>query len=130
MEANSTISLIGVFHWLFPSLIGSALAVWYKRNDIDWSNKTGSEKLMLSLLGVAAIIVGVVIGLTIAKVVITYTGVSEYWYQFGIHLVSSLSSLKVLDIFVKNMDEIFAMVVDAIKSALRKLINKLTGGGH
>ena len=62
MEANTTtISIISIAKWLFPSLIGSLLAVWYKRNDIDWKSKTPLEKFLISFIALGAIIIGVVI---------------------------------------------------------------------
>lgn len=129
MEANSTtISIVGILKWLLPSLVGSALAVWFKRNDVSWKEKSGVNKFLLTLIAFGAIVVGVVVGLTISNIIITYTGINEFWYQFGIHLMSSLTSLKVIDAFYKNTDEILKMVIDGIKRAIEKLINKLTGG--
>lgn len=126
MEAN-TFSILSVFKWLCPSLVGSVLAVWYKRNEIDWKNKSKSDKWLLSFVALAAIIVGVVIGLTISNIIITYTNITEFWYQFGIHLISSLSSLKILDTIVKNTDDILTIVVDGIKTGVKKIVNKITG---
>ena len=129
MEANSTtISIVGILKWFLPSLVGSALAVWFKRNDVSWKEKSGVDKLLLTLLTFGAIVVGIVVGLAISNIIITYTGINEFWYQFGIHLMSSLTSLKVIDAFYKNTDEILKMVIDGIKRAIEKLINKLTGG--
>ena len=129
MEANSTtISIVGILKWLLPSLVGSALAVWFKRNDVSWKEKGGADKFILSMIAIGAIIVGVIVGLTISNIIITYTGINEFWYQFGIHLMSSLTSLKVIDAFYKNTDEILKIVVDGIKKAVQKLIDKLTGG--
>lgn len=129
MEANSTtISIVGILKWLLPSLVGSALAVWFKRNDVSWKEKGTSDKFILSLIAFGAIIVGVIVGLTISNIIITYTGINEFWYQFGIHLMSSLTSLKVIDAFYKNTDEILKIVVDGVKKAVQKLIDKLTGG--
>lgn len=129
MEANSTtISIVGILKWLLPSLVGSALAVWFKRNDVSWKEKSGADKFILSMIAIGAITVGVIVGLTISNIIITYTGINEFWYQFGIHLMSSLTSLKVIDAFYKNTDEILKIVVDGIKKAVQKLVDKLTGG--
>lgn len=79
MEANSTtISLVGILKWLLPSLVGSALAVWFKRNDVSWKEKGTSDKFILSLIAFGAIIVGVIVGLTISNIIITYTGINEF----------------------------------------------------
>ena len=128
MEANTTtISIIGIAKWLFPSLIGSLIAVWYKRNDIDWKNKTTLEKFLISFIGLGAIIIGVVIGMAIANSIIVYTGLSEFWYQFGLYILCGLSSLKILDAVVKNTDQVISKVINGILKVIDNTIEKLTG---
>lgn len=128
MEANTTtISIVGILKYLFPTLIGSLLAVWYKRNDVDWNNKTAFQKLQITMIGLGAIVVGCVIGLALSNGIIIYTGVNEFWYQFGIHIFCSLSSLKVLDAIVKNSDEILTILTDGVKKGVKQLIDKIIG---
>lgn len=128
MEANTTtLSVIGIAKWLFPSLIGSLLAVWYKRNDIDWKNKTPLEKFLISFIALGAIIIGVVIGMAIANSIIVYTGLSEFWYQFGLYILCGLSSLKILDAVVKNTDHIISKSIDGILRFIDNIIDKLIG---
>lgn len=128
MEANTTtISIIGIAKWLFPSLIGSLLAVWYKRNDIDWKNKTHLEKFLISFIALGAIIIGVVIGMAIANSIIVYTGLSEFWYQFGLYILCGLSSLKILDAVVKNTDQIISKAVGGVLRVMDNIIDKLIG---
>lgn len=128
MEANTTtISIISISKWLFPSLIGSLLAVWYKRNDIDWKNKTPLEKFLISFIALGAIIIGVVIGMTIANSIIVYTGLSEFWYQFGLYILCGLSSLKILDAVVNNTDHIISKSIDGILRFIGNIIDKLIG---
>lgn len=128
MEANTTtISIIGIAKWLFPSLIGSLLAVWYKRNDIDWKNKTHLEKFLISLVALGAIVIGVVIGMAIANSIIVYTGLSEFWYQFGLYILCGLSSLKILDAVVKNTDQVISKAIGGILKVIDNIIDKLIG---
>ena len=128
MEANTTtVSIIGITKWLFPSLIGSLLAVWYKRNDIDWKNKTNLEKFLISFIALGAIIIGVVIGVTIANSIIVYTGLSEFWYQFGLYILCGLSSLKILDAVVKNTDQVISKAIGGLLRAIDNIIDKLIG---
>ena len=128
LEANTTtISIIGIAKWLFPSLIGSLLAVWYKRNDIDWKNKTPLEKFLISFIALGAIIIGIVIGMAIANSIIVYTGLSEFWYQFGLYILCGLSSLKILDAVVKNTDHIISKSIDGILRFIDNIIDKLIG---
>ena len=128
MEANTTtISIIGIAKWLFPSLIGSLLAVWYKRNDIDWKNKTHLEKFLISFIALGAIIIGVVIGMAIANSIIVYTGLSEFWYQFGLYILCGLSSLKILDAVVKNTDQVISKAIGGVLRVIDNIIDKLIG---
>lgn len=128
MEANTTtISIIGIAKGLFPSLIGSLLAVWYKRNDINWKNKTNLEKFLISLIALGAIIIGVVIGMTIANSIIVYTGLSEFWYQFGLYILCGLSSLKILDAIVKNTDQVISKAIGGTLKVIDNIIDKLIG---
>ena len=128
MEANTTtISIIGIAKWLFPSLIGSLLAVWYKRNDIDWKSKTHLEKFLISIVALGAIIIGVVIGMTIANSIIVYTGLSEFWYQFGLYILCGLSSLKILDAVVKNTDQVISKAIGGLLKVIDNIIDKLIG---
>lgn len=119
MEGTSTTSIIGLLKFLYPSLIGSALAVWYKRNDIKWKEKTLDEKIFYSVVGICAVVVGVSIGLALGNSLIIYFGLIEYWYCFGVYLFSSLSSLKLLDSIVKNSDDILSTVFNGIKDILK-----------
>lgn len=128
LEANTTtISIISIAKWLFPSLIGSLLAVWYKRNDIDWKNKTPLEKFLISFIALGAIIIGVVIGMAIANSIIVYTGLSEFWYQFGLYILCGLSSLKILDAVVKNTDQVISKAIGGILRVIDNIIDKLIG---
>ena len=128
LEANTTtISIISIAKWLFPSLIGSLLAVWYKRNDIDWKSKTPLEKFLISLIALGAIIIGVVIGMAIANSIIVYTGLSEFWYQFGLYILCGLSSLKILDAVVKNTDQVILKAIGGVLRVIDNIIDKLIG---
>ena len=128
MEANTTtISIISIAKWLFQSLIVSLLAVWYKRNDIDCKNKTTLEKFLISFIALGAIIIGVVIGMTIANSIIVYTGLSEFWYQFGLYILCGLSSLKILDAVVKNTDQVLSKAIGGVLRVIDNIIDKLIG---
>ena len=126
MDSTSTTSLIGLLKFLYPSLIGSALAVWYKRNDIKWNEKTLDEKIFYSFVGIAAIVVGVSIGLALGNSLIIYFGLVEYWYCFGVYMFSSLSSLKLLDAIVKNSDDILSTVFNGVKDVVTTFFETIT----
>lgn len=126
MEGTSTTSIIGLLKFLYPSLIGSALAVWYKRNDIKWKEKTLYEKIFYSFVGIAAIVVGVTIGLALGNSLIIHFGLVEYWYCFGVYMFSSLSSLKLLDAIVKNSDDILSTVFNGLKDVVTTFFETIT----
>lgn len=126
MDGTSTTSLIGLLKFLYPSLIGSALAVWYKRNDIKWKEKTLYEKIFYSFVGIAAIVVGVTIGLALGNSLIIHFGLVEYWYCFGVYMFSSLSSLKLLDAIVKNSDDILSTVFNGVKDVVTTFFETIT----
>lgn len=126
MDGTSTTSLIGLLKFLYPSLIGSALAVWYKRNDIKWKEKTLYEKIFYSFVGIAAIVVGVTIGLALGNSLIIHFGLVEYWYCFGVYMFSSLSSLKLLDAIVKNSDDILSTVFNGLKDVVTTFFETIT----
>ena len=126
MEGTSTTSIIGLLKFLYPSLIGSALAVWYKRSDIKWKEKTLDEKIFYSFVGIAAIVVGVSIGLALGNSLIIYFGLVEYWYCFGVYMFSSLSSLKLLDAIVKNSDDILSTVFNGVKDVVTTFFETIT----
>lgn len=129
MEANTTtISIISIMKWLFPTLIGSSLAVWYKRNDVDWQNKDSFEKFLITLVAIGAVAIGCVIGFALGNSIITYFVIAEFWYQFLLYIMCGLSSLKVLDAVVKNSDEVIFMITDGIKKGVKKIIDKIFGG--
>lgn len=129
MEANATtISIISIIKWLFPTLIGSSLAVWYKRNDVDWQNKDSFEKFLITLVAIGAVAIGCVIGFALGNSIITYFVVAEFWYQFLLYIMCGLSSLKVLDAVVKNSDEVILMITDGIKKGVKKIIDNIFGG--
>lgn len=128
MEANTTsYTLLSILKWLFPSLFGSVLAVWYKRNDIDWKNKTLTDKIIYSMFGLIAIIVGCTLGVVIGNTIIVYTEITEDWYKFSVLFVSGLCSLKVLDSIVKNSDDVLKIISDGIKESLMKFFDRFGG---
>lgn len=125
MEANTT--AFGLLKLLFPSLIGSALAVWYKRNDVSWKQSSITEKITYSLIGLLAIAVGCALGHIMGNTVITYTGITDYWYSVSIFVVSGLCSLKIVDAIVKNSDDVIQLISTGVKKLIENFINKWSG---
>jgi hypothetical protein len=128
MEANSTSwGLFELLKFFCPSLFGAIAAVWYRRNDVDWSIKSNFDKFLYTLIGLGAVVFGCLIGLVIAQVIITYAGVTEFWYQIAIGVGSGIVSLKVLDAVVKNTDDILTIVTTGVKDILINFLNRFKG---
>ena len=125
---GTSFGILAILKWLFPSLIGSALAVWYKRHDVVWVDKTFTEKVILSFIGILAIVVGCCISYAIGGAFILKLAITEDIYQWGVYLLSGLCSLKTLDAVVKNSDDIINTVVKGIKDMVKSVVNKFTGG--
>lgn len=125
MEANTT--AFGLLKLLFPSLIGSALAVWYKRNDVNWKQSSVIEKIIHSLIGLFAIMFGCVLGHIVGNSVITYAGITDYWYGVSIFVVSGLCSLKIVDAIVKNSDDVIQLITTGVKKVIENFISKWSG---
>lgn len=129
MEANTTGigAIIAVLHWLLPTLIGSALAVWYRRKDVVWGDKRTVEKLIISLVGFCAILIGVAMGGALGSGVIEILNISIYGFSFLIYILCGLSALKILDLFMKNIDVWLNIVISGITDMVEGVVGKLTG---
>lgn len=129
MEANTTGigAIVAVLHWLLPTLIGSALAVWYRRKDVAWSDKRNIEKFIISVIGFCAILVGVAMGGALGSGVIEILNISIYGFSFLIYILCGLSALKILDLFMKNIDVWLNIVISGITDMVEGIVDKLTG---
>lgn len=129
MEANTTGigAIVAILHWLLPTLIGSALAVWYRRKDVTWSDKRNIEKFVISIVGFAAILVGVAMGGALGSGVIELLDINIYGFSFLIYILCGLSALKILDLFMKNIDVWLNIVISGITDMVEGIVEKLTG---
>lgn len=129
MEANTTGvgTIVAILHWLLPTLIGSALAVWYRRKDVAWGGKRTLEKLLISLLALGAILIGVAMGGALGSGVIEILGINIYGFSFLIYILCGLSALKILDLFMKNIDVWLNIVISGITDMVEGVVDKLTG---
>lgn len=125
MEANTT--FVGILKIMFPSLIGAMLAVWYKRNDVNWKESSNTDKIIYSIWGLLATFIGGYFGYILGNAVIVYTDVTEHWYEIGIFVLSGLFSLKIVDAIVKNSDDVIKIVTDGVKGLISKIVGKWGG---
>lgn len=128
METGTTISasIVVALKWLFPSLIGSMLAVWYKRDEADWNSKTTPQKFMISLLGFLGVVIGVIISYALGGAVIESFNISVLGFQFLIYFGCGLSSLKILDAVMKNIDPILEIITTGVKDVVKGTVDSIT----
>lgn len=122
---SSSISAIALMKWLFPSLIGSTFAVWYKKSDIDWQTKSVFEKVTTSLLGLVLIFIGVVISYYLGNAIIETQNVESFYWQSLIFISCGLSSLKILDAFSKNIDPILETITKGARDLVKGIVNSI-----
>ena len=129
MEAGTTVGgvIILSLKWLFPSLIGAVLAVWDKKNSVDWQSKTTSEKILTSLLGVLLICLGVAIAHALGGAIIETIKVTVTGFQFLIYMVCGLSSLKLIDAVIKNIDPILEIITKGLKDIVKGVVDSIVG---
>ena len=129
METGTTISgaVIVALKWLFPSLIGAALAVWYKRNEVDWNSKTTAQKVVISLTGLLGVLIGVAISYALGGAVIESFNVDIWGFQFLIYLGCGLSSLKIIDAVMKNIDPILEIITKGLKDIVKGIVDSIVG---
>ena len=128
METGTTISgaVIVALKWLFPSLIGAALAVWYKRNEVDWNSKTTAQKVVISLTGLLGVIIGIAISYALGGAVIESFNVDIWGFQFLIYLGCGLSGLKIIDAVMKNIDPILEIITTGVADAVKGIVDSIT----
>ena len=127
METSTTLSgaLILALKWLFPSLIGAMLAVWYKKDDVDWNSKTTSQKFTTSFVGLFALIIGVTLSYAMGSAVIEIFNISVFGFQLLIYFGFGLSSLKILDAVVKNIDPILDIITSGVKDVVKGVVDSI-----
>ena len=128
METGTTISgaVIVALKWLFPSLIGAALAVWYKRDEVDWNSKTTAQKVVISLTGLLGVLIGIAISYALGGAVIESFNVDIWGFQFLIYLGCGLSGLKIIDAVMKNIDPILEIITTGVTDAVKGVVDSIT----
>ena len=129
METGTTISgaVIVALKWLFPSLIGAALAVWYKRDEVDWNSKTTAQKVVISLKGLLGVLIGIAISYALGGAVIESFNVDIWGFQFLIYLGCGLSGLKIIDAVMKNIDPILEIITTGVTDTVKGIVDSIAG---
>src|SRR5574344_980361 len=124
MDTNiTTVGVLAFLKAIFPSAFGAVLAVWYKRGEISWSDLTFTRKVMLCLLIISAFIVGTLISHYLSGAILEYTTIPhDSWQADSLKIFLGISSLKILDQTVKNIDPFLDVIVKNIYSILELIM--------
>lgn len=127
-------SLIAFTKTVFPAALGSVVAVWRKRNEVNFREMDAYQRLSMLLVALFAIVVGVCIGKWVGGAVAAYYTTSEIITTL-IEFVVALNGLKIvdsliksvesaLDIITKNVPLLMGNIVEMISDKIEKIFGK------
>lgn len=117
--------LISFLKLLFPSFIGSCIAVWYKRSEYSFKDLTIYQKIFLVIYIAITIFFSMSVAYYLSFAIIDWSGVAyKSWYAFSIQLLTAMTSLKLIDQVMKKSDDIFNTIFDGIKNMLNSFFDK------
>lgn len=128
METNiTTVGVLAFLKALFPSAFGAILAVWYKRGEVTWSDLTFSRKAFLCLMVIFAFIVGTLISHYLSGALLEYTTIPhDSWQADSLKIFLGISSLKILDHTIKNVDPLLETIFKNVNSILTLVFNGIS----
>lgn len=125
MDTNIITGVMVFLKGLFPAFIGSVLAVWYKKDDIQFKELKASHKAFICLVIFCAILVGVSLGHMLGGSIIHYFSIPETsYYADLIKFFIGLSSLKIIDSSMKNIDVVLEIINNSIIERLKRFLGK------
>lgn len=119
---------------IFPTVIGSVIAIWRKRNEVNFREMDAYQKASMLLVALFAIVVGVCIGKWVGGAVAAYYGTTPMITTL-IEFVTALNGLKIvdsaiksveaaLDIVTKNVPVLMGNIVELISDKIEKIFGK------
>lgn len=125
METNiTTAGVLATLKALFPSALGAILAVWYKRGEVTWSDLSFSRKIFLCLFVMVVFVIATLISHYISSTILELTSWSDNsWRSDALKIFIGISSLKLLDQTIKNVDPILETIFKNIHSILNLVLN-------
>lgn len=125
MDTNTFAGVMVFLKGLFPAFIGSVLAVWYKRDDVEFKELRASHKLFIAVVIMGAILVGVSLGHFLGGSIIHYFNIDQTsYYSDLIKFFIGLASLKIIDTSMKNIDTILNSVVTSVIEKIKKFLGQ------
>lgn len=115
-EPISSATILAFLKSIFPGLVGAAVAVWYKRHDIDLRNLTTIQKIVVFFVAMGALIVGVTISHYGGGALNEMLNIKPASFTADMIKASlGLASLKIIDAYMKNVDGILAMIFGRLR---------------
>ncbi|WP_378347347.1 hypothetical protein [Acinetobacter baumannii] len=127
-------SFIAFAKGVFPAAVGSVIAVWRKRNEVNFREMDAFQKASMISVALFAILVGICIGKWVGGAVAAYYTTSPMITTL-IEFVTALNGLKIvdsaiksveaaLDIVTKNVPVLVGNVVELISDKIEKIFGK------
>lgn len=119
---------------VFPATLGSVIAVWRKRNEVNFKEMDAFQKASIFLVALFAVLVGVCIGKWVGGAISAHYAVSEPT-AILIELAVALNGLKIidsaiksvesaLDVVTKNVPILANTVIEAVSDKIGKMFGK------
>lgn len=128
MDTNiTTVGILAFLKALFPSALGAILAVWYKRGEVTWSDLSFTRKLFLCFMVLVAFICGTLISHYLSAAILEPTSIPmDSWRADGLKIFIGISSLKLIDHTIKNIDPLLETIFKNVHSIVNLFFTGLT----
>ena len=128
MDTNiTTVGILAFLKAIFPSALGAILAVWYKRGEVTWSDLSFTRKLFLCFMVLVAFICGTLISHYLSAAILEPTSIPvDSWRADGLKIFIGISSLKLIDHTIKNIDPLLETIFKNVHSIVNLFFTGLT----
>lgn len=116
-------SLLTFSKAIFPATLGSLIAVWRKRKEVEFTNMSVYQKASIVITAICAVIIGVCIGKWLGGAIAIHFGVEQGIQIILIEFATALNALKIIDSLIKSAES----ALDIVTENVPILINKVVG---
>lgn len=121
-----TTALLTILKWLFPSFMGSVLAIYKRATTVGWDESTKSKKRKLIVLGFGAMIMSIFIAYMVGGAILESFAVnSRTFTSMIIYFLLAFSGLKITDAVAKNLDMWVEKLVGIVTSVIDIVAEKV-----
>lgn len=120
-----TTAIVSILKWLFPSIVGSVLAVYYKAKEVGISKVPKEDLLRLILLGFGCLFVGIFVAYILGGLVIEVWDIphTQKLYML-VYFIAGFSGTKLVDAIARNMDSWVDKIINTISKVIDKILSK------